>query len=116
MKFPKEPKKKKIRRHGKSILAARDGTCYLCRYLYDDHRKHAALHKHHIFGGPNRWKSEEDGLFVWLCVYHHETGEEAVHSNAYIMQMLHEIGQEAYERIHSRREFMERYGKNYRED
>lgn len=116
MKFPKEPKKKKIRKHGKSILDVKDGTCFLCEYLESDRSKKGTLHKHHIFGGPNRWKSEEDGLFVWLCVYHHETGITAVHRNSDIMQMMHEIGQEAYERIHSRREFMDRYGKNYMDD
>lgn len=113
--FPKQKKKKRIRRHGKSILHVKNGSCFLCMTMHGNIRKHAVLHKHHIFGGPNRWKSEEDGLFVWLCVEHHETGEEAVHTNKHIMDMMHREGQAAYEKIHSRRAFMERYGKNFLE-
>ena len=113
--YPKKPKKKRRRRHGKSIMHVKDGTCYICMDLNGIERKYATLHRHHIFGGPNRWKSEEDGLFVWLCLEHHELGKEAVHKNAYVMRRMHEQGQKAYEKIHSRREFMDRYGRNYLE-
>lgn len=116
LRFPKEKTKKRTRKHGKSILHVKNGTCWLCMELHDDFRIHPVTHKHHIFGGPNRWKSEEDGLFVWLCVDHHETGEEAVHMNHHIMTIMHIAGQQAYEKIRSRREFMERYGKNYVEE
>ena len=73
------------------------------------------LQKHHIFGGSSRSYSEEDGLWVWLCQEHH-TGDSGVHFNKEMMDALHQIGQEAYEENHSRKQFVARYGKNYLED
>lgn len=114
--FPKTKSKKKRKRHGESILHQKDGTCYLCLERNGDWSQKYPLHKHHIFGGANRNLSEEDGLYVWLCIDHHETGKSAVHNSvnsAAVQEWLHKAGQEAYERDHSRQQFMERYGKNY---
>lgn len=61
--FPKTPAKKKKKRHKPSILQDKNHTCYLCILLNGDHHKHRTLHEHHIFGGPNRIHSEEDGRF-----------------------------------------------------
>ena len=52
------------------------------------------LDRHHIFGGPNRKKSEKYGLVVDLC--HHDChifGPKAAHNNAETMQKLREYGQ-----------------------
>ena len=114
--FPKTKSKKKRKKHGESILHQKDGTCFLCLERNGDWTQKRPLHKHHIFGGARRDLSEEDGLFVWLCIDHHETGKSAVHNSANsaaVQQWLHQAGQEAYEREHSRQQFMERYGKNY---
>lgn len=111
--FPKPGKRKKKIRHPESIMHRKDGTCYLCMMLMGDARQHSTLHRHHVFGGPNRIHSEVCGLTVWLCVEHHETGTYAVHKNADVMRMLHQAGQQAFETSHTRTEFMEIFGRNY---
>lgn len=112
--FPKpSPRKKKRKRHKSSILQERDGTCYLCRKLHGDCRKHSYLEEHHIFDGPDRAKSEAEGLKVYLCVSHHREGTEAAHKNREIMRLLQLEAQEAYERDHSHEEFMKLFGRNY---
>ena len=113
--YPKKPKKKKKIRHPDSIMHKSDGTCYLCMLLNGDGRKHGILHRHHVFGGPNRIHSEECGLTVWLCVEHHETGPMAAHRNKAVADILHQAGQQAFEETHTRKEWMTIFGKNYLE-
>ena len=57
-------------------------------------------------------KAEADGLTVRLCTDHHYE----VHHNADSRQRLCAIAQRAYERTHTRDEWMERYKKNYLEE
>lgn len=82
------------------------GTCFECL------RKMPHLDVHHIFGGPNRSRSDEDGLTVYLCRECHNALHHSKDSGA-MQYRYHRIGQEAYERTHTREEFMERYGRNY---
>ena len=69
----------------KSIVQ-REKECYICRYLageqgYYGELPSTGLHRHHImFGTANRKKSEHYGLWVYLCVAHHEYGPDAVHT------------------------------------
>jgi hypothetical protein len=50
---------------------------------------------HHIFGGTaNRKLSEKYGLKVYLCKEHHMEA----HEGGELTKMLHQIGQEAFER------------------
>ena len=78
--FPKTQKKRKKKmKHPKSIIHEKNGTCYLCMLLDGNYKKHLLLDEHHIFGGPNRIHSEENGLKVWLCLDHHTMGSLAVH-------------------------------------
>ena len=82
-------------------------VCYICG-------KGGKLHKHHIFGGnPRRRHSEHYGLTVHLCPECHTGGKEAVHADKEIMEALHKIGQAAFERDHSRQQFVQVFGKNY---
>ena len=74
---------------------------------------HGYLEEHHIFGGPNRGISEAEGLKVYLCIEHHRTGPEAVHNDAETMDLLRRDGQQAFEREHTRQEFIQLIGKNY---
>jgi len=114
--FPKPKAKKKRKKHPDSIMHHKDGTCYLCMSRLGDIRRHSMLHKHHVFGGPCRQLAEEDGLFVWLCVEHHETGRDAVHNGLEgeeNRRFLHEQGQRAYERNHTRQQFVDRYIRSY---
>ena len=105
---------KRRRRHKASILQKKDGRCYLCMKLHGDDRIHLQTEEHHVFFGvANRWKSEEDGMTVYLCMEHHRTGREAVHNNAAVCRELQAAAQTEYEKRHTREEFMKRYGKNY---
>lgn len=79
------------------------------------------VHRHHIFGGPNRKKSDEDGLWVPLTPEHHE-GKMSVHMNKEMKVLMHIIGQLAFEKHRvadgmtedeAREMFRKRYGKSY---
>ena len=113
MMYPKKPTKKKRKTHQTSIMQEKDGTCYLCVLLQQDYRTHSYLEEHHIYGGPNRDRSEAEGLKVYLCLRHHRIGPEAVHNNAEIMRILRQQGQIIYEQTHSREEFRSLMGKSY---
>ena len=90
----------------KSILQT-EKKCYICGCM-------GYVEEHHVFHGTaNRKKSERHGLKVWLCYMHHRDSTIGVHFNAELDRKLKEIGQAAFERQHSRREFMQEFGKNY---
>lgn len=100
----------------KSMFDTKKGTCFICGC-------HGYTEKHHIFGGvANRRLSEADGLWVYLCLDHHNRPPEGVHFNAERMKMLRQIGQIAYENKLIKEGvdpdeahwlFIQRYGKNY---
>lgn len=79
------------------------------------------VERHHVFGGSNRDKSDDDGLWIPLTKEHH-TGKMSVHMNKEMNVMSHIIGQLAWEK-HSvaggmteedaRKAFRNRYGKSY---
>lgn len=102
----------------KSILQA-EKECYLCRLAADQagyygDLPYTGLHRHHaIFGRGNRKKSEHYGLWVWLCVAHHEYGPEAVHTNAQIRRQLSQIAQRAFMRVYPNLDFREEFGISY---
>ena len=76
------------------------------------------LDKHHIFGGGNRKKSEQYGLYVYLCHNRcHENGPEAVHRNPETAQRLHEYGQRLVmeEQGWNVEDFRLEFGRNYLE-
>lgn len=100
----------------KSILNTTKYVCYRCGvYGYTE--------RHHLMGGTaNRKKSEEDGLWLYLCPRCHNQPPEGAHFNKQTMNWLHKIGQEAWEGdqiqkglspAEAREKFMKRYGKNY---
>ena len=102
----------------KSILQA-EKECYLCRLAADQagyygELPHTGLHRHHvIFGRGNRKKSEHYGLWVWLCVAHHEYGPEAVHTNARIRRKLSQVAQMECMRVYPNLDFREEFGISY---
>ena len=104
---------KRRKHHKPSILQDKNHTCYLCILLNGDHHKHRTLHEHHIFGGPNRIHSEEEGLKVYLCPEHHLTGPAAVHRCQETQNILHQIGQQEFEKTHTREEFRKIFGRSY---
>lgn len=113
MAFPKPGKKKKRRTHKKSILKTRKGVCYLCAKLYGDYREKYTEEHHIMFGSGQREISEDEGIKVDLCLYHHRIGQQAVHNNQEVREMLCRIAQEEYEKEHTRAEWMSLFKKNY---
>lgn len=112
--FPKNATKRRRTKHPKSILQEKNGICFLCSVLEGDTRQQSGLHKHHVFfGSANRRMSEEDGLYIYLCMRHHEIGPDAVHKDKGSRVMTQIYAQEVYEKTHTREEFVERYGRSY---
>ena len=96
-------------------MQKKDGTCYLCKLLHDDYSE-KYTEEHHVFGGwANRDLSERYGLKVYLCIYHHREGKEAVHNNHELMMRLKALGQQSFEQ-HYQENFREIFGKNYKEE
>ena len=74
------------------------------------------LDHHHIFGGPNRKKSEKLGLVVDLCHSQcHLYGPQAAHRSKETMQALHEYGQRKAmeENGWTVKDFIREFGRNY---
>ena len=74
------------------------------------------LDKHHIFGGPNRKKSDRLGLVVDLCHFNcHIFGEIAAHRNKDTMLLLHQYGQRRAmeENGWDTKRFISEFGRNY---
>ncbi len=89
-----------------SILKTRPGVCYLCR-------RRTATDLHHVYEGPNRWMSDEQGFTVFLCPDCHQYGPESAHKCRETALFLKATCQRVYERTHTRAEFMRLVGKNY---
>ena len=113
MAFPKPAKKKKRRKHKKSILKTKKGVCYLCVRMNGDYRQKYTEEHHILYGSGRRELSEAAGLKVYLCPDHHRNGQQAVHNNREIRERLWEIAQLEYEVDHTREEWMRIAGKNY---
>lgn len=115
MLLPKKPEQKKRMKHKASILQQKDGRCYLCMKLHDDHTNKFTQEHHVFYGRGQRAVSEAEGFKVYLCLEHHEYGggPEAVHRNNQICRIIQQDMQQEYEKHHSRAEFMRLIGKNY---
>lgn len=100
----------------KSIMHDKSsGTCYLCM-LDGDYQRRTGLQEHHvIFGTSGRKLSEKYGLKVYLCVQHHTIGPAAVHNNQQTARYLQAKAQEAFEKQHSHAEWMQIFGRDYKE-
>ena len=71
------------------------------------------LHKHHIFGGPNRRLSEKYGLYVWLIPELHNMSDKGVHFNKPFDVLLKRMGQIEFEYTYNHIMFMKIFGRNY---
>lgn len=115
--FGKPGIKKKKKKHHKSIMHNRDGTCYLCMTLEDNYRKYDHLEEHHVFLAGRKSLSEEYGLKVYLCFRHHTTlgGKESVHNNYEIIRKLQDEAQRTFDEYYHELDFIKIFGKNYKE-
>lgn len=96
-------------------MHSKDGTCYLCSKLGHDQRG-TYLEEHHCLNGPNRKLAEHYGLKVYLCLYHHRHGTEAVHNNIEMKLSLCKDAQKAFIKEYPNKDFREIFGKNYLSD
>ena len=89
----------------RSILQL-EKSCYLCGRC-------VMLEKHHCLAGvANRKLSEKYGLWVMLCHECH-TGKHGAQYDKEKNLMLKRDAQFAFERTHTRSEWMKLFGKNY---
>lgn len=88
----------------KSILQE-NCECFLCLTTKN-------LHRHHCINGlENRDNCDLYGLTVYLCAKHHDM----VHRDQKLDEGLKRYAQRAFEKEHSREEWMEAFHKNYLE-
>jgi hypothetical protein len=93
-------------KHPKSIIFDdAEEVCYLCG-------KYGHMEVHHIFGGSVRQISDKYGLIVHLCPACH--GKLHGKNGSNTKEMLHIIGQQAYEeQIGTREKFIEEFIRSY---
>lgn len=90
----------------KSVIQ-NEKRCYICDAV-------GYLEEHHIYHGMGRRKlSEKYGMKVYLCYMHHRDSVVGVHFNKMNDLMLKKKGQEVFEKMHSREEFISIFGKSY---
>ena len=89
----------------KSILQ-HEKECFVTHAKY-------GLHKHHIYGGPNRRISEENGFYIYLIPKLHNMSNEGIHFNKDFDLYVKKLCQAEYEKTHTRAEFMALIGRNY---
>lgn len=71
------------------------------------------LHKHHIFMGPFRKKSEQYGCYVYLRADWHNMSDYGVHFNRNLDLRLKRIAQRKFEELYGHEKFMEVFKINY---
>lgn len=89
----------------KSIIN-NEKECLVCGTVYN-------IHKHHIYGGPNRKLSEKYGCWCYLCARHHNMSDAGVHFNRTLDLKLKQQCQKTFEEKHTRQEFMSIFGRNW---
>lgn len=92
----------------KSIIS-NNKYCFICGI-------NQGLHKHHIIhGSANRKKSDEDGLWIYLCGKHHNLSNEGVHNNKNLDLSLKKMAEKRWLEFYGKSEedFIKRYGKTY---
>ena len=99
----KSAKLKKLERSRYSILTNDLDHCYICGK--------SPVDIHEIYGGANRKVSMENGFCMPLCRKHHEIATNSTTVSLAFKQTC----QQTFEIEHSREEFMNLIGKNYRE-
>ena len=92
----------------KSIIS-NERVCVICEQPYN-------LHKHHVFFGTGLRKlSEKYGCWVYLCSYHHNGSNDAVHFNKRFDKVLKENTQKKFEEVYPDLDFVQIFGRNYKE-
>ena len=83
-------------------------VCFICGTTFN-------LHKHHIYGGANRSKSERDGCWCYLCAPHHNMSDGGVHfdreKNLWLKKTCQELWMTKYKKTEE--DFIKEYGRSY---
>ena len=92
----------------KSILQE-NRECLICKTPYN-------LHVHHVFEGTGRRRiSDDEGLTVYLCPFHHNASNHSVHLNKELDLKVKRWAQKKWQDHNNKTEedFIKRMGKNY---
>lgn len=83
-------------------------VCFICGTTFN-------LHKHHIYGGANRSKSERDGCWCYLCAPHHNMSDRGVHfdreKNLWLKNTCQKLWMTKYKKTEE--DFIKEYGRSY---
>ena len=73
------------------------------------------IHKHHIFGGANRTRSEKEGCWVYLCAPHHNMSDKGVHFDRKFDLELKRECESKWLEVNNKTidDFINDFGKNY---
>lgn len=89
----------------KSIIQ-NEKVCFITGSTYN-------LHRHHIFGGPNRANSEKYGLWIYLRADFHNMSDKGIHFDKKFDLRVKKQAQILFEKIYSHDIFMKIFGRNY---
>lgn len=96
----------KLRYHHKPGILQEDYECYVTGVT-------KYLHKHHIFGGPNREISEREGFYIYLTPHFHNMSDQGIHFNKEFDLKVKRECQAKFEETHSREDFIKLIGRSY---
>lgn len=83
-----------------------DKKCFVCSTTQ-------SLEVHHVMTAANRKLSEQYGLKVWLCHWHHNEPPNGVHFNRDLDLFLREEAQRQFEMHYPDLSFRQIFGRNY---
>ena len=93
-------------KHTESIIS-NEPMCLICGTPHN-------LHRHHVIPGNGRRElSEKYGLWVYLCANHHNMSPFSVHNDHTLDLMIRQIGQQAFEKEHTREDFIKVFGRSW---
>lgn len=98
----KSSKLAKLESSRTSIITNDLKKCYICKANKKDDL-------HEIFGGKNRQTSMKHGLVIPVCRKCHS----GIPKDNALNKHLHRVGQTAFEKTHTRDEFITTFGKSY---
>ena len=89
-------------------LLSDNKVCYICGTTFN-------LHKHHVFGGANRKRSDREGCWCYLCAPHHNMSDKGVHFDREADLKLKRECQTKWMEKNDKtvEDFIEAYGKSY---
>lgn len=89
----------------KSIIS-NEKECFLCKSTMN-------LHKHHIYPGALRDKSEQYGCWIYLCAIHHNMSNEGIHFNREFDKQVRALCQKKFNQVYPDKDFIKIFKKSY---